>query len=88
MYNKADEKITEKLREIAGRDSVFTDEENLKLYSKDYTENLSYNPEVIVKPVNTSQVSSILKLANEYRIPVIPRGGGTGLSGGERFGFS
>ncbi|MBL8008288.1 MAG: FAD-binding protein [Ignavibacteria bacterium] len=82
MYNKADEKITEKLREIAGRDSVFTDEENLKLYSKDYTENLSYNPEVIVKPVNTSQVSSILKLANEYRIPVIPRGGGTGLSGG------
>ena len=82
MYNKADEKITEKLREIAGRDSVFTDEENLKLYSKDYTENLSFNPEIIVKPVNTSQVSSILKLANEYRIPVIPRGGGTGLSGG------
>lgn len=37
---------------------------------------------VVVKPRNSSEVSEILKFANERRIPVFVRGGGTGLSGG------
>jgi len=37
---------------------------------------------VIVKPSNSQEISEILKLANANRIPVIVRGGGTGLSGG------
>jgi glycolate oxidase subunit GlcD len=82
MFNKINEEILGKLKEILGNEYVIYDEDNLKLYSRDYTENLSYKPEVIVKPVTTGQISLILKLANEYKIPVIPRGGGTGLSGG------
>jgi len=82
MYNKINEEILNELVQIIGSESVLTDCENLKLYSKDFTENLSFNPEVIVKPDNTAQVSQILKIANKYKIPVVPRGGGTGLSGG------
>jgi len=82
MYNKITEGILDELIQIVGSKSVITDCDNLKLYSKDFTENLSFNPEVIVKPDNTGQVSLILKLANEHKIPVVPRGGGTGLSGG------
>lgn len=37
---------------------------------------------VVVKPKNTSEVSKILKFANERKIPVFIRGSGTGLSGG------
>ncbi len=82
MYNRVGIEIIEKLKKIAGDEFVILDEDSLKLYSKDYTENLSFNPEVIVKPKKTIQISEILKLANEEKIPVVPRGGGTGLSGG------
>ena len=82
MYNKINDEILSKLKEIIGEEFVFTDEENLKLYSRDYTEDLSFKPEVILKPSTTEQISLILKLANKFKIPVVPRGGGTGLSGG------
>ncbi|MEP7145463.1 MAG: FAD-linked oxidase C-terminal domain-containing protein [bacterium] len=82
MFNKVNEEILSKLKEIVGEESVIKDNENLKLYSRDYTENLSFNPEVVVKPLTTDEISKILILANEFKIPVVPRGGGTGLSGG------
>ena len=82
MYNKIDEAIINKLKSSSGDDSVITDSDDLNIYSKDYTENLSFCPEVIIKPHNTKEVSEIIKLANELNIPVVPRGGGTGLSGG------
>jgi len=82
VYNKVSVEIIDKLKQIVGDEFVILDEESLKLYSKDYTENLSFNPEVIVKPQTTIQVSEILKVANLEMIPVVPRGGGTGLSGG------
>jgi len=81
-YNKVSSSIVDELKSIAGNDSVILDAESLKLYGEDETEDYSFPPEVIVKPQNTQQVSKILKLANENNIPVTPRGGGTGLSGG------
>jgi len=51
-------------------------------YSHDETEKLVYIPEVVIKPANTAEISAIMKLCNEHRIPVTPRGAGTGLSGG------
>ena len=82
MYNKINNEILNRLIDISGKESVIIDSDELKLYSKDYTENLSFNPEVIVKPNSTAEISLIMKLANEFKIPVVPRGGGTGLSGG------
>ncbi len=42
----------------------------------------AHMPEVVVKPASASEISEIMKLANRQRVPVTPRGGGTGLSCG------
>lgn len=61
---------------------LFFDQENLKKYSHDETEDLSFLPIVVLKPEDTKQVSQILKYCNENKIPVTPSGARTGLSGG------
>ncbi len=76
------ESIRTKLSEIVGSNNVYTDSDSKFVYSKDYTENLSFEPDIIVKPSTSKEISEIVRLANEHLIPVIPRGGGTGLSGG------
>jgi len=81
-YNKVTPEIIAKLKAIVGELNVLLDEESLVHYSRDETEDLSFRPEVIVQPDSARQISEILKLANIERIPVTPRGGGTGLSGG------
>jgi glycolate oxidase len=67
---------------LIGNDFVFTDKSNIQKYSRDETEDLSFLPDVVVKPINTQQISVLLKYCNENKIAVTPRGGGTGLSGG------
>ena len=61
---------------------IFADEETLNNYAHDETENLHYLPEVVIKPRTAEEISAILKICNADRIPVTPRGAGTGLSGG------
>jgi glycolate oxidase len=75
-------KILEDLKRIVGNQHVFVDQETLYDYSHDETEDLSFLPDIVVKPDTSEQLSEILKLCNEHRIPVTPRGAGTGLSGG------
>ena len=67
---------------IVGEPFVFVDEENLFKYSHDETENLHYLPEVVLKPRSADEISEIFKICNQNKIPVTPRGAGTGLSGG------
>ncbi|MBC8045760.1 MAG: FAD-binding protein, partial [Fimbriimonadaceae bacterium] len=81
-YGKIDEQLTEALKSITGDQFVFYDAENIFHYSHDETEDLHYNPEVIVKPRTAEEISAILKLANSSKIPVTPQGARTGLSGG------
>lgn len=73
--------ILEKLAEIVGAQFVFSDEETLDRYSRDETEDLSFPPDVVVKPHTPEEVSAIMKFCNEYGIPVTARGAGTGLAG-------
>jgi len=82
MYNRVTPDIADKLISISGRENVLADEESLKIHAEDETEDLHFTPEIIVKPSSSIEISKILKLANEHLIPVTPRGGGTGLSGG------
>ncbi len=72
----------EAFKKIIGEQFVFTDEGSLQQYSHDETETLSYPPEVVLKPRSAGEISSIMKICNQDRIPVTPRGAGTGLSGG------
>lgn len=82
MYSRTNQEIINKLKSIVGEEYVFTDSDTLSNFSKDETEDFEFFPEVVVKPYGTMQVAEILKLASEMKIPVTPRGGGTGLSGG------
>jgi glycolate oxidase len=72
----------EAFRAIVGDPYVFVDSEVLHQYSHDETEDLHYLPDVVIKPQTAEEISSILKICNQYKIPVTPRGAGTGLSGG------
>jgi glycolate oxidase len=81
-YGKVTADIISQLQQIVGEANVVSGDET-KNYAKDETENISGTmPEVVVKPTTTVQVSGILKLADQYLIPLTPRGSGTGLSGG------
>ncbi|MFD2908159.1 FAD-binding oxidoreductase [Flavobacterium ardleyense] len=70
------------LETIVGTSYIFTDEATRKNYGHDETEDLSFPPQVVVKPANTFEVSEILKVSNKYKIPTVPIGARTGLSGG------
>lgn len=74
--------IINKLREIVGSENVLDSFEDKLLYSYDGTPMVSGMPEAIVLPGDVEQISRILKLANQEDFSVVPRGSGTGLSGG------
>jgi glycolate oxidase len=76
------DEIKEKLVAIVGKNNVLTEKEAIADYAHDETMGLSSQPDIVVKAENTQHVSEILKLANHYLVPVVPRGAGTGLSGG------
>ena len=81
-YSKISKPILDEFFRLLGKESVLTDKESLFNYGHDETENLSYPPELLVKPGSVEQVSKIMKMANQYNIPVTPIGAMTGLSGG------
>lgn len=76
------EQLISQLATIVGKANVLTSEEDRKVYSYDGTSNWSHKPDIVVFPTETDHVAAVLKLANEHRIPVTPRGGGTNVSGG------
>ncbi|MEO8276303.1 MAG: FAD-linked oxidase C-terminal domain-containing protein [Thermoanaerobaculia bacterium] len=61
---------------------VAFDEATRAAYARDETEDLEFFPDAVVRPGSTSEVQVVLKFAHERRVPVTPRGAGTGLSGG------
>lgn len=78
-------KVLEELKSIVGVDWVIADKESIAGYLYDETPPLlrpkASEDVVVVKPKNAEEVSKIMKLANKYKVPVFPRGGGTGLVG-------
>jgi glycolate oxidase len=75
-------KHLESFKKIAGEKFVLTDEESLNHYAHDETEDLHFLPEIVIKPRTAEEISAILTICNKEKIPVTPRGAGTGLSGG------
>lgn len=74
--------IFDLLKNIVGESYLFTDEETRNHYGHDETEDYVFPPSVVLKPANAKEISEILKVANEFYIPVTPIGARTGLSGG------
>ncbi len=83
-YTKINAEIVRKLQEIVGDQYVITDAEKMEQYSHDEIAEAAYAhmPEVVVRPRTAEEIAAIMKLANERRFPVTPRGAGSGLSGG------
>lgn len=77
-----DEKIVELLKTAVGEDNIITNAKSLEPYSHDETPGLVSQPGVVVKPAQSREVSEIMKIANQAKVPVTARGGGTGLAGG------
>lgn len=73
--------VINRLWEIVGRENVLLSPEELVCYSYDATRH-RHLPEAVVRPGTAQEVVAIVRLANEERIPITPRGAGTGLSGG------
>lgn len=69
-------------KKIVGSEFVFSDEESIEKYSHDETEELRFPPDIVIKPRTTDEISAIMKICNAKKIPITPRGAGTGLSGG------
>ncbi len=74
--------IVRRLGEIVGHDNVFDSPEALVAYSYDGTALPPQLPLCVVRPSSAEEVSRIVLLANETKTPLVPRGSGTGLSGG------
>ena len=83
--------LENELVDIVGRANVLTEEEDRRIYGVDYfwiprmyidRGKVPPIPDFVVLPGSAAEVSRIVKLANIYRIPVIPWGGGSGSQGG------
>ncbi len=74
--------ILRQLSQIVGEDYLFTDITTRNHYGHDETEDYVFPPSVVIKPANTAEVAAIVKVANQFKIPLTPIGARTGLSGG------
>ncbi|MBI3599453.1 MAG: FAD-binding protein [Nitrospinae bacterium] len=73
--------IIKKLIDIVGKERVMSSDEDRICYSYDATGKMGI-PDVVVKPKTADEVSAIVKIANREKIPVVPRGAGSGFVGG------
>ncbi len=73
--------ILKELARIVGSANLLLSPEERTVYSYDATQRASL-PWAVARPVTAAEVSRILTLANRERFPVVPRGAGTGMSGG------
>lgn len=73
--------LTSQLVKYLGQDAVLTDREDLICYAYDAT-GKRFLPDVVVFPRTVSQIAQVMRLANEHRVNVIPRGAGSGMTGG------
>ncbi|MBN2641023.1 MAG: FAD-binding protein [Victivallales bacterium] len=84
-YRTLTPEIAAELKRIVGDAYViYGDKERLEVFSHDEIPGTEYRgmPEAVVRPDSAAQISAIMKLANLEKIPVTPRGAGSGLSGG------
>jgi glycolate oxidase len=73
--------ILAELRGIVGREQVIDGAYDLHIFARDASIEGAV-PDAVVLPATNDEVAAVVKLAAKHRIPVVPRGAGTGLSGG------
>lgn len=84
IYGVVTRELVGELEAIVGKSNLLADLERMENYSHDETskEEYAHSPEVVITPTSADQIAAVMKLATRERIPVTPRGAGSGLSGG------
>ncbi|KKM84453.1 hypothetical protein LCGC14_1298970 [marine sediment metagenome] len=83
LYNKISQELLQRFKKIVGESYFFNEEEHKWAYAFGGTMiEPEWLPDLILIPQNSTQISEILAIANENRIPVTARGSGTSLSAG------
>jgi len=70
------------LKSIVGPDGLTVDPTRRKAYECDSLAMIRRVPDLVLAPLNTQEAASCLRILAEEGLPIIPRGAGTGLSGG------
>ena len=73
--------LLKELKKVAGKDVVLERLEDRRLYEYDGGIDKSV-PAAVVFGLNAEQISRVMRFSRAHKIPVVPRGAGTGLSGG------
>ncbi|MDP2951700.1 MAG: FAD-linked oxidase C-terminal domain-containing protein, partial [Chloroflexota bacterium] len=73
--------LIDALAKVVGSRDVLASPRDLVAYSYDAT-GKRYLPDVVVFPASVGEVSGVMKIAHRHRVPVVPRGAGTNLTGG------
>jgi glycolate oxidase len=75
-------RILERLAEVVGSKYVTAEEFVLQSYSQDFGIMPRSLPDLVVRPRTTEEISEIMRIANEFNVPVVPRGGGSAQEAG------
>jgi len=73
--------VIEELRRAVGRDHVITAPDDLRIFERDGSIQGAV-PDAVVLPATTDEVAQAIRIAGRHSVPIVPRGAGTGLSGG------
>ena len=73
--------VQSELRSIVGRENVIDGTNDLRIFERDASIE-GAAPDAVVLPATTDEVAAVIRVAARYRMPIVPRGAGTGLSGG------
>ena len=73
--------VVRALNALLGARNVLHSPYDLTLYEYDASIDRA-RPDIVVLPANAQEVAAIVKIAARYQVPIVPRGAGTGLSGG------
>ncbi|MCE7794163.1 glycolate oxidase subunit GlcD [Salipaludibacillus sp. CUR1] len=79
MLNK---EVKGKLEKIVGQENLLDSQQDLIVYSYDATPDYQALPDAVIKPRHKEDVAEIVKVCNEYKVPIVPRGSATNLCAG------
>jgi glycolate oxidase subunit GlcD len=74
--------VVRHLGDVVGPEHVITDPDRLLVYESDALTAYRWPPRAVVLPTTTEEVSAVVRVLHAEGVPVVPRGAGTGLSGG------
>src|SRR5438105_2820632 len=82
MAQKTLRELVALVSDIVGPEHCIFEPSQLRTYECDALTSLRVTPQLVALPRSTEEVIQLMRLATEQGLPVVPRGAGTGLSGG------